>query len=108
MVSAGLIREGEGGALLPGESRIHLTDDSPMISKHHVNWRMQAIQSMEKDASGELHYSSVVSVSREDTPRVREILLKAIEEVRKVVKDSKDETVCCYTVDLFAVGGDTP
>lgn len=106
LISTGLIRESQGG-LLPGESRIHLTDDSPMISKHHINWRMQAIQSLDQEAPGELHYSSVVSVSRQDTPRVREILLKAIEEVRKVVKESKDERVCCYAVDLFAVGGST-
>jgi uncharacterized protein (TIGR02147 family) len=103
LISAGIVREG-GGALLPGESRIHLTDDSPMIAKHHTNWRMQAIQSLDREAPSELHYSSVVSVSSEDQPRVREILLKAIEEVRKLVRESKDERVCCYAVDLFGVG----
>jgi uncharacterized protein (TIGR02147 family) len=110
MISLGLIRESQG-TLLPGETRLHLTDDSPMISKHHINWRMQAIQALDQsdpgalEAQDELHYSSIVSISREDIPRAREILLKAIENVRKLVRDSKDEEVCCYTVDLFGVGG---
>ena len=84
-----------------GDARIHLENDSPMISKHHTNWRMQAIQSLEKETSSELHYSSVITVAEADIPTVRESLVKAIEKIREIIKPSKDETVFCYTIDLF-------
>ena len=94
----------ERGRYKIGDARIHLENDSPMISKHHTNWRMQAIQSLEKETSSELHYSSVITVAEDDIPKVREALVKAVEKVREIIKPSKDETIFCYTLDLFRVG----
>ena len=98
----GLSKEEKGRHQI-GEVRIHLESDSPMISKHHTNWRMQAIQSLEKENSSELHYSSVITVAEEDIPKVREALVKAVEKVREIVKPSRDETLFCYTIDLFRI-----
>lgn len=53
--------------------------------------------------SNELHYSSVISLAEGDVPKVREKLVKAIEEVREVVRPSNDETLFCYNLDLFKV-----
>lgn len=101
--SVGLIKR-EDGVFLPGDVRIHLGHDSPMISKHHTNWRMQAIRSLERETAQELHYSGVISVSYDDLPKVREALVRALEDVRSVVKNSNDETVYCYALDLFGLG----
>lgn len=105
LASVGLVKN-DGGKLSPGDVRIHVGHDSPMISKHHTNWRMQAIRSFERETPQELHYSGVISLSKEDLPRVREALVRALEDVRKVVKDSKDEAVYCYALDLFGLGRD--
>src|ERR1035437_9824680 len=43
LVSVGLATEKEG-RFHPGQTLIHLERDSPLISKHHSNWRMQAIR----------------------------------------------------------------
>jgi hypothetical protein len=94
----------ESCTFLPGEVRMHLSHDSPMNSKHHANWRIRAIQSLERETAQELHYSGVISVSFEDLVRVREIMARALEDVGKVVKDSTDETVYCYSLDLFELG----
>jgi uncharacterized protein (TIGR02147 family) len=102
LVSRGLIEESKG-RYSTGDTRIHLESDSPMIAKHHVNWRMQAVQSIEKEKPNELHYSSVITASEYDIPRIREALVQAIEEIRKIVKPSKDETLYCYTLDLFGL-----
>jgi uncharacterized protein (TIGR02147 family) len=101
--SVGLVKN-EKGRLSAGDVRIHLAHDSPMISKHHSNWRLQAMRALERETPQELHYSGVVSVSREDLPKVRETLVRAMEQVRAIVKDSKDETVYCYALDLFGLG----
>jgi hypothetical protein len=103
LARVGLVKN-ESGTFLPGEVRMHLSQDSPMISKHHANWRMKAIQSFERETAQELHYSGVISVSFEDLARVREIMARALEDAGKVVKDSKDETVYCYSLDLFGLG----
>ena len=101
-VERGLAEENKGEYRI-GDVRIHLDSESPMISKHHLNWRMQAMQSLEKEGSHDLHYSSVITVSEADLPRVRETLVKAIESVRSVVRPSVDETLFCYSIDLFQI-----
>jgi uncharacterized protein (TIGR02147 family) len=98
----GLVKESHS-QLVPGSQTIHLENRSPMISKHHTNWRMQAIQSLERETESELHYSSVVTISEEDALKIRETLVKAIEQVRTIVKPSKDEALYCYDLDLFKV-----
>ena len=63
----GMLRH-EGGRYRLGNARVHLGADSPLISKHHANWRIQAIRSLlDRDAheaeGGDLHYTSIVSLS---------------------------------------------
>lgn len=76
-----------------------------MISKHHANWRLQAIQSLEREQPDELHYSSAVTISKEHVPEIRKILVGAIEQVRAIVKNSPEKCLYCYSFDLFEVGG---
>jgi uncharacterized protein (TIGR02147 family) len=98
--SVGLITQ-EGDHYKIGTTHIHLEHDSPMISKFHTNWRLQAIQSLDHQRAEDLHYSSVITASYEDSPKIREILVKAIEEVRAVVRPSKNEAAFSYAIDFF-------
>ncbi len=86
-----------------GTTHIHLERESPMIAKHHTNWRLQAIQSLDNSQSKDLHYSSVITASHNDSVRIREILVRAIEEVRATVRGSKDEACYAYSVDFFGL-----
>lgn len=105
LCSVGLVKNDARG-YLPGDVRLHLEHDSPMISKHHSNWRLQAMQSFEHEKAHELHYSGVVSVSHEDLPKIREIMIRTLEQVRAIVKESSEETLYCYALDLFGLGRD--
>jgi hypothetical protein len=60
--------------------------------------------SLERETPQELHYSGVISVGQDDLPKVREALVRALDDVRGIVKKSKDETVYCYSLDLFGLG----
>ena len=101
--STGLVVK-KDGLFHPGNVRIHLESDSPMISKHHTNFRLQAMRALETSTPHELHYSSVVGISKDDLPRVRELLVKTIEDVRAIIKTSKDDAIYCYNLDLFGLG----
>lgn len=102
LISIGLAVQ-EKGRYRSGTSRIHLGNDSPMISKHHINWRMKAIQSLDRENSQEdLHYSSVVSVSEEDALKIKSLIVKYIEALKGVVKESQpEEGVHCFSIDFF-------
>jgi hypothetical protein len=62
---------------------------------------MRAIQSLDETQGESLHYSSVITCSEEDTLKIKNALAKAIDEVRGIVKPSKDEAAFAYSLDFF-------
>jgi uncharacterized protein (TIGR02147 family) len=103
LVSMGLARRERDGSYATGEARLHLGHDSPLIERHHSNWRLQAIRALDRRRAGDQHYSSVVTISREDALRIREDLVAAIEKVKKSVKDSPAEEIYCFSLDFFGM-----
>ena len=86
-----------------GETNLYLGSDSPFITKHHTNWRVKAIQSLDQKAEGDLHYSGVITCSKDDAKRIHELLIQTVEKIRSLVRESKDETLCAYTLDFFGL-----
>jgi len=96
----------EGGRFRPGQASIYLPENSPLVGQHHGNWRGQALRSLDAPHLQDLHYSSVATLSEKDLPKIRAVLVKAIEETRAVIRASSEEdTVFSYGIDLFRVGG---
>lgn len=100
--SIGLISS-KGRTYTVGKKRIHLSHTSPLISKHHTNWRLRAIESMDHTQKNDLHYSTVFAVSKKDIKCIREFCLKLIEETEAVLRPSIEETVGVLTLDLFRI-----
>lgn len=86
-----------------GLTRIHLSKESVQIRRHHTNWRNQAINSIDKNDKEDMHYSNALSMSHSDVPKVREILIQAIEECREIIKVSKEERLQILTMDFFGI-----
>ncbi len=99
--AVGLVKENSRGGWEMGQSTMHLGTDAPMLSKHHINWRLKGLQSIERGNPQSLHYSSVITVSATDLPRVKEVLIAAIQTVRNIVRDSENEKIACYSIDCF-------
>jgi uncharacterized protein (TIGR02147 family) len=86
-----------------GAQRLHLPEASPLISKHHTNWRMKAIQSFDRKSKEDLFYSGPMSISEEDARKIRERILALLEEIEPVIKASKEEGLFAMNLDLFRV-----
>ncbi len=84
-----------------GQNTIYISNDSPLVVKHHTNWRMKAIQKMDTRQSNELFYTSPMSMSAADFEKIRELLLKNIESSQKIAQDSGAEEVFCLNIDFF-------
>ncbi|MGZ3713698.1 MAG: TIGR02147 family protein [Bdellovibrionota bacterium] len=100
LLSVGLAQQ-NGLHYNSGENRIHLGSDSPMISKHHTNWRMRAIQSLDRSSRDDLFYSGPISIAESDVEKIRGKILKLLEEVEPIFQDSKEECVYCLDLDFF-------
>lgn len=106
LTRCGLVEESESGeksVRRVGRTQIHLSAESPFISKHHINWRLQAMLSIECRRPKDLHYSSVVSLSESDAAKIRERLIEEIKSLKAIVRDSKEECVRSLCLDFFEI-----
>jgi uncharacterized protein (TIGR02147 family) len=99
-VSNGILLKTKSGFQI-GTFRLHLGDQSNLITKHHSNWRLQALKSLDRRDEKNLHYSSAVSMSDKDVEKVNEILIKTIQQIKEIIKKSKEETTMALNFDFF-------
>lgn len=99
---AGLITKTKSGFEFT-QRRLHLEGNSTFIQRHHINWRSQALQSVEKNLQTDLHYSNVVAIAEDDFQKIKEQFITAIEKARAIIKPSPEEALYVMTVDVFAL-----
>lgn len=102
LVQHGVLDESRG-RLKQGSARIHLPKGSPFLPKHHTNWRIKAIQSLDHERTQDLHYSMVMSLSKADVEKMRRIILEAIQRTEQVLRETGDEVVYSFCIDWFRV-----
>jgi uncharacterized protein (TIGR02147 family) len=102
LVGVGLVAVDEKG-YRPGLSRIHLPGDSPVISKHHMNWRLRAMQALEVKDLENLHYSGPICISKEVAGQMREMILHLLSDAEPLIREAKEEEVYCLDIDFFKI-----
>ena len=90
----------ETGKWLVGSVQIHLGSDSPHISKHHSNWRNQAIVSFDRSLNEDLHYSAAITLSKKALTEMRKYLVEHLRNSIEIVTKSIDPDYECYALNL--------
>jgi uncharacterized protein (TIGR02147 family) len=80
---------------------VHLEFGSPFLSRHHMNWRMKAMQRSDDLGEEEMMFTSPISISKKDFGRIREELVNVIKSTSAIIKESPAEDVACLNLDLF-------
>ncbi len=91
------------GRFVIGPSHIHLGSDTDNINKHHMNWRIQAMDSLARGNERDLHYSVAFSLSRHDADRIKDRFIETVNSNLKDVGPSKEEVIYCTCIDFFEV-----
>ncbi len=91
----------ENGRPVATDVRMHLGNESSMIAKHHTNWRNRSMVSLDFEKTGDLHYSSVVSLSAEDATKFKEMTIQFIERAKALVRESPAEKLYALNIDFF-------
>lgn len=91
----------EGKKFSIGKTRIHLNSDSPFVKSLHATWRNKAVSSLENKENDDLHYSSVLVLSSDDTKKIKEMILKLIKDKEDILKPSLEEEMVALNIDYF-------
>ena len=102
LIQYGLCIE-KNGLLKMGPKATHLEAHSPLVTRHHTNWRLKGIENMENLGPEELFYTGPMALSVSSMKKIRAVLVSSIEEITNEAVDSKSETLACLNVDWFQV-----
>ncbi len=102
LIDTGLCINNDGKYKM-GNTRTHLEATSPLVIRHHTNWRIKAIENFESLAPQELAFTAPLSISKEDFKTLKNDILDFIELASKKVKKTTPEVVACLNIDLFEV-----
>lgn len=81
---------------------LHLGKDSPTIKNFHTNWRVKTASDIMLDPSLRgLHFSSLVTLSRETAMKIERLILDCLEEARKQTLKSKSECLYALIADFY-------
>lgn len=89
------------GKIIMGPSSTHLEAGSPLISRHHMNWRLRGIENMEGLDSNELFLTMPCSLDAKSLKLIRDELVQTVERITKVIDEAPSEQLACLNIDLF-------
>ncbi len=92
-----------GGKYIVNQSFIFIHKDSPLFSHQQNFWRQKAIESVYENKPEHLHFASIFTVSEKDLKKIKDVLLKSIEDTTEIIKPSKEEKLYSICMDLFEV-----
>jgi len=56
----------ENGRYHMGDQHIHVPANSPFVIRHHTNWRLRAINSLENTSPEEMNFTAPMSIAKKD------------------------------------------
>jgi uncharacterized protein (TIGR02147 family) len=101
LIDTSLIVPRAGGGHEVGPKLTHIGADSPLVIKHHQNWRLKGMNQMVFKGDTDLFYTAPMSLSAETANQIRAELPAFIEKIIKWVGPSPSETVRCLNIDWF-------
>jgi hypothetical protein len=101
LIQNGMVRD-ENGRLMVRPNGMHLEKSSPLVHRHHANWRIRALARHETMGPNEMAYTCPVSINKRHQPVIREMLLQLIEKFLEKVKEGETaDTLACLNIDWF-------
>lgn len=89
------------GKIVMGSSSTHLEASSPLVSRHHMNWRLRGFENMEGIDSSELFFTMPCSLDSKSLKLIRKELVEAVERITKLIDEAPSEELACLNIDLF-------
>ncbi len=102
LLSVGLCVEVDG-KIKPGPANTHLGADSPLVGRHHQNWRVKGFEKMGALRPSELFLTMPATLTEKDAILLRRKIVEFIDDFVKVIDASKGEALYCFNIDWFNV-----
>lgn len=73
--------------------------ESPMASRHNLNWRLRVIENLDKMSAQDIAFTSPVMIAEADFDKVSQMIVRFINNFRKTTAPSPSEILCAFNLD---------
>lgn len=91
----------EKSLLKMGPATTHIQAKSPMVSRHHLNWRLRGHQQMIFNDEKNFFVTAPMVLSQEVAEKLRQELPQLVQSIISEIGPSKSEVVRCLNIDYF-------
>jgi len=99
--AGGFLEAKDGGWKSLLES-FHLGKDSKAVGRLHSNWRLKTLHEIAGGLAGDsVHYTSVMTISETAAKKIRDSILKHLEETRSEISAAESKALYHYGLDFF-------
>ena len=102
LAQMGLIQR-QGKNWVSTKRHLHLPRNSTLIDVHHSHWRLRAIENAQMKNLEDMHYSTVMALSRDDFRKIKTLLISLVEKSKEILAPSKEEELVCLNLDCFKI-----
>lgn len=102
LVQMGICRLTKNG-FEPTITKTHLPANSPLVQRHHINWRLKAIGRSTNVGDNELMFTAPMTLAKSDLPRIRSRILELIQDTSEMVKKSNPEELALLNIDFIII-----
>jgi uncharacterized protein (TIGR02147 family) len=100
--SRGLCIE-KNGRLEFGPVPTYVESSSPLVARHHLNWRQVAQEKFDRLSKEDLVFTYPTVISETDFEKLREKLVKVIDDFKKTCDESPSENLYCLNIDWLKI-----
>jgi uncharacterized protein (TIGR02147 family) len=100
LIEYGLIIN-SGGKLKSGPVSTYIAPESPLVLRHHQNWRQVAGLQVQQREPADFYFTAPMSISEVDFRVFRTELTTLLSKLYKIVEASKPEKLVCLNIDFF-------
>ncbi len=102
LLQSGLLKSIDGKFQM-GPTTVFVGKDSPMLIRHHMNWRMKSLERASALDKTDLMFTAPLTCSHKDFEKIKTKITQLIQEVSATAQASESETLVYFGVDCFTV-----
>ena len=104
--ASGLIQK-KKNVFVPGKTTFHLDSSSHLLPLMHLNSRNLVMEKIQKfktnELSSNLVYSSAITLSKDDFKKIKDVLIRAIQDSKEIIKSSPEEILGVFNLDFIEI-----
>lgn len=89
--------------IICSDQSTHIDAKSPLVSRHHKNWREQSAVNMLKENDNNMFFTAPIVIDQETADYIKQELLSCIERLSKKSTKAPSEQLMCLNIDWFHI-----